>query len=226
MSIDIRTPQGGSAGSVELPAEIFDVQANIPLIHQVVVAQLAAARQGTHDTKTRGEVSGGGRKPYRQKGTGRARQGSIRAPHYAGGGTAHDTSPAYPASDYATTSLRALQEAGGAEGSTFRKHYLLWANRCIYLKDITPSPEACRNTARTKGNGYPAMTLGALDTQLRAAYSTYERANACTFVSAMVLLGENREAIAAKARAAGDARRSRSISLIGGNSGDTGAGSL
>ena len=93
MSIDIRTPEGGTSGGVELPAEIFDVQANIPLMHQVVVAQLAAARQGTHDTKTRGETRGGGRKPYRQKGTGRARQGSIRAPHYAGGGTAHGPTP-------------------------------------------------------------------------------------------------------------------------------------
>ena len=93
MTIDVRTPEGGTSGGVELPAEIFDVQANIPLMHQVVVAQLAAARQGTHDTKTRGETRGGGRKPYRQKGTGRARQGSIRAPHYAGGGTAHGPTP-------------------------------------------------------------------------------------------------------------------------------------
>jgi large subunit ribosomal protein L4 len=72
---------------------VFDVQVNIPLIHQVVVAQLAAARQGTHDAKTRGEVSGGGRKPYRQKGTGRARQGSTRAPQFAGGGVAHGPNP-------------------------------------------------------------------------------------------------------------------------------------
>jgi len=71
---------------VDFPAEIFDVAVNVPLIHQVVVAQQAAARQGTHATKTRGEVRGGGKKPYRQKGTGRARQGSIRAPHYEGGG--------------------------------------------------------------------------------------------------------------------------------------------
>jgi large subunit ribosomal protein L4 len=78
---------------VELPAEVFDVQTNIALIHQVVVAQLAAARQGTHSTKTRGEVAGGGRKPYRQKGTGRARQGSNRAPQFAGGGIAHGPQP-------------------------------------------------------------------------------------------------------------------------------------
>jgi large subunit ribosomal protein L4 len=78
---------------VELPPQIFGAKVNVPLIHQVVVAQLAAARQGTHSTKTRGEVRGGGRKPYRQKGTGRARQGSIRAPQFAGGGTVHGPKP-------------------------------------------------------------------------------------------------------------------------------------
>jgi large subunit ribosomal protein L4 len=78
---------------IELAPEIFDAKVNVPLIHQVVVAQLAAARQGTHKTKTRGEVSGGGKKPYRQKGTGRARQGSTRAPQFAGGGTVHGPQP-------------------------------------------------------------------------------------------------------------------------------------
>ena len=92
-AVDVRTPAGKASGSVELPAEIFDVQVNVPLIHQVVVAQLAAARQGTADTKTRAEVSGGGRKPYKQKGTGRARQGSIRAPQFTGGGVVHGPHP-------------------------------------------------------------------------------------------------------------------------------------
>ncbi|PZS40365.1 MAG: 50S ribosomal protein L4 [Pseudonocardiales bacterium] len=92
-TVDVRTPDGATAGTAELPAEIFDVPANIPLMHQVVVAQLAAARQGTHSTKTRGEVSGGGTKPYRQKGTGRARQGSIRAPQFTGGGIVHGPQP-------------------------------------------------------------------------------------------------------------------------------------
>jgi large subunit ribosomal protein L4 len=78
---------------IELAPEIFEAKVNVPLIHQVVVAQLAAARQGTHKTKTRGEVSGGGKKPYRQKGTGRARQGSTRAPQFAGGGTVHGPQP-------------------------------------------------------------------------------------------------------------------------------------
>ncbi|MGW1377746.1 50S ribosomal protein L4 [Streptomyces sp. NPDC002446] len=92
-TIDILSPAGDKAGSVELPAEIFDAKVSVPLIHQVVVAQLAAARQGTHKTKTRGEVRGGGKKPYRQKGTGRARQGSTRAPQFAGGGIVHGPVP-------------------------------------------------------------------------------------------------------------------------------------
>ncbi|MBT2506372.1 50S ribosomal protein L4 [Streptomyces sp. ISL-98] len=92
-TIDILTPAGDKAGTVELPAEIFDAKVSIPLIHQVVVAQLAAARQGTHKTKRRGEVRGGGKKPYRQKGTGRARQGSTRAPQFAGGGVVHGPQP-------------------------------------------------------------------------------------------------------------------------------------
>jgi large subunit ribosomal protein L4 len=91
--VDVRTPAGTAGGSVTLPGELFDAPANVSLLHQVVVAQLAAARQGTHSTKTRGEVRGGGVKPYRQKGTGRARQGSIRAPQFAGGGTVHGPQP-------------------------------------------------------------------------------------------------------------------------------------
>jgi len=92
-TVQITTPGGTTDGSVELPDSIFDVTANVPLMHQVVVAQLAAARQGTHKTKTRGEVSGGGKKPYRQKGTGRARQGSTRAPQFNGGGVVHGPVP-------------------------------------------------------------------------------------------------------------------------------------
>jgi large subunit ribosomal protein L4 len=92
-TVDIKTVDGATNGTVELPDAIFDAQASIPLLHQVVVAQLAAARQGTHKVKTRGEVSGGGRKPYKQKGTGRARQGSIRAPQFTGGGVTHGPVP-------------------------------------------------------------------------------------------------------------------------------------
>src|SRR5579862_6163438 len=92
-AITVITPSDQDDKTVELPDEIFAAKVNVPLIHQVVVAQQAAARQGTHATKTRGQVRGGGRKPYRQKGTGRARQGSLRAPHYAGGGVSHGPVP-------------------------------------------------------------------------------------------------------------------------------------
>jgi large subunit ribosomal protein L4 len=92
-TIDVRDATGSSTGTVELPESVFAAKVNVPLIHQVVVAQLAAARQGTHKTKTRGEVRGGGKKPYRQKGTGRARQGSTRAPQFTGGGVVHGPAP-------------------------------------------------------------------------------------------------------------------------------------
>ena len=92
-NVDVIDLEGKKAGTVVLPASIFDVPTNIPLMHQVVVAQLAAARQGTHATKTRGDVAGGGKKPFRQKGTGNARQGSIRAPHFTGGGIVHGPQP-------------------------------------------------------------------------------------------------------------------------------------
>jgi large subunit ribosomal protein L4 len=93
IELEVHTADGSTDGTVTLPADVFDVQVNVPLIHQVVVAQLAAARQGTHSTKNRGEVRGGGAKPYRQKGTGRARQGSNRAPQFAGGGVVHGPTP-------------------------------------------------------------------------------------------------------------------------------------
>jgi large subunit ribosomal protein L4 len=92
-SVDVLDASGKKSGSVELPANVFDVVTNVPLMHQVVVAQLAAARQGTHKVKNRGEVSGAGRKPFKQKGTGRARQGSIRAPQHRGGGVVHGPVP-------------------------------------------------------------------------------------------------------------------------------------
>jgi large subunit ribosomal protein L4 len=92
-SVTVKTPAGTSAGSVDLPGEIFGIEPNQAVLHQVVTAQLAAARAGTHSTKTRAEVAGGGAKPWRQKGTGRARQGSIRSPQWRGGGIAHGPKP-------------------------------------------------------------------------------------------------------------------------------------
>ena len=106
-TLSVKDHTGADAGSVELPDAVFDVTANVPLMHQVVVAQLAAARQGTHKTKTRGEVRGGGRKPYRQKGTGRARQGSTRAPQFAGGGVVHGPVPR----DYAQRTPKKMKQA-------------------------------------------------------------------------------------------------------------------
>jgi large subunit ribosomal protein L4 len=105
--LEIVTASGKQAGSVQLPDEVFAAKINVPLIHQVVVAQLAAARQGTHSTKTRGEVRGGGRKPYRQKGTGRARQGSTRAPQFVGGGTVHGPKPR----DYSQRTPKKMKQA-------------------------------------------------------------------------------------------------------------------
>jgi large subunit ribosomal protein L4 len=92
-TLTVRDTTGGDAGSLDLPDDLFGIEPNVAVMHQVVTAQLAAARSGTHNTRTRAEVSGGGSKPWRQKGTGRARQGSIRAPHWRGGGIAHGPKP-------------------------------------------------------------------------------------------------------------------------------------
>ena len=93
MKLDVKTSSGSGAGTIDVPDELFGIEPNTAVMHQVVTAQLAAARSGTHSTKTRAEVRGGGAKPWRQKGTGRARQGSIRAPHWRGGGVAHGPKP-------------------------------------------------------------------------------------------------------------------------------------
>ena len=137
---------------VEFPAEIFDAETNIPLIHQVVVAQLAAARQGTHKTKTRGEVSGGGKKPYRQKGTGRARQGSTRAPQFAGGGVVHGPVPR----DYAQRTPKKMKAAAlrGALSDRARDGRVIVVDQLVegstpntksavaLLKSVTPAVES------------------------------------------------------------------------------------
>jgi large subunit ribosomal protein L4 len=134
----------------QLPVDIFDVQTNIPLIHQVVVAQLAAARQGTHSTKTRAEVSGGGKKPYRQKGTGRARQGSIRAPQYTGGGIVHGPTPrSYDQRTPKKMKAAALRGALSDRARTGRLHVVdsivggdapSTKNAIATLRELTPRP--------------------------------------------------------------------------------------
>ena len=92
-TIELRDAQGKKVGSRDLPAEVFESTVSVPLMHQVVVAGMAGIRAGTHSTKTRADVRGGGKKPWRQKGTGRARQGSIRSPQWVGGGVAHGPHP-------------------------------------------------------------------------------------------------------------------------------------
>src|SRR6202167_1192582 len=118
--IDAKPPAGKTEASVDLPAELFDAPANIALLHQVVTAQRAAARQGTHSTKTRGEVRGGGRKPYRQKGTGRARQGSTRAPQFTGGGVVHGPTPR----DYSQRTPKKMIAAALRGAQSDRDHHV------------------------------------------------------------------------------------------------------
>ena len=140
LKLDVHTSEGKTNGSVDLPAEIFDTEASIALMHQVVNAQLAAARQGTHATKTRGDVRGGGRKPFRQKGTGRARQGSIRAPHYTGGGTVHGPQPR----DYAQRTPKKMIKAALAGALTNRAQN----ERIHIVEDLVPGQTPSTKSAR------------------------------------------------------------------------------
>jgi large subunit ribosomal protein L4 len=135
LALEVFAVDGKKAGSIELPAAIFDVKTNVPLIHQVVVAQLAAARQGTHSTKRRGEVSGAGRKPFKQKGTGNARQGSIRAPHMTGGGIVHGPKPR----DYSQRTPKKMIAAAllGVLSDRFRGERLHAVE--AFVADSTPS---------------------------------------------------------------------------------------
>jgi large subunit ribosomal protein L4 len=145
-SVEIKNPQGGKAdGTVELPEHVFDVTANIPLMHQVVVAQQAAARQGTHDTKTRGEVRGGGKKPYRQKGTGRARQGSTRAPQFTGGGTVHGPTPR----DYSQRTPKKMKAAALRGALSDRARGGLVHVVSSLVTGETPSTKAARTALET-----------------------------------------------------------------------------
>ena len=138
LALDVIAVDGKKAGSIELPAAIFDVKTNVPLIHQVVVAQLAAARQGTHATKTRGDVSGSGSKPFKQKGTGNARQGSIRMPQHRGGGTVHGPQPR----DYSQRTPKKMIAAAlrGALSDRLRGERLHAVE--AFVADSTPSTKA------------------------------------------------------------------------------------
>ncbi len=133
---------GKNVGTVELPGRLFDIDNNIPLIHQVVVAQQAAARAGTSKTKTRGEVSGGGAKPHRQKGTGRARQGSIRSPQFVGGGVVHGPIPR----DYSQRTPKKMKAAALRCALSDRaRHDLVFVLQALVTSD-TPSTKAARDT--------------------------------------------------------------------------------
>ncbi len=145
LTLEVRTAGLAADRTVEVPAEVFGVQVNIPLIHQVVVAQLAAARQGTHKTKTRGEVRGGGKKPYRQKGTGRARQGSTRAPQFAGGGVVHGPVPR----NYEQRTPKKMKAAAlrGALSDRFRHDRLFVVDHLT--TDAAPSTKAATTLLAT-----------------------------------------------------------------------------
>ena len=140
LKLDVHTADGGTNGQVELPADIFDREASIALMHQVVNAQLAAKRQGTHSTKTRGEVSGGGRKPFRQKGTGRARQGSIRAPHFTGGGISHVPKPR----DYSQRTPKKMKAAALRGALTDRARH----SRIHVVEELVPGQNPSTKAAR------------------------------------------------------------------------------
>lgn len=141
LKLDVHTADGGVNGSVDLPAEIFDAEVSTALMHQVVVAQRAAARQGTHKTKTRAEVRGGGRKPWRQKGTGRARQGSIRAPHWTGGGVVHGPTPR----DYAQRTPKKMKAAALRGALTDRVRH----DRIHVVEELVAGQTPSTKSART-----------------------------------------------------------------------------
>lgn len=141
LKLDVHTAEGGVNGSVELPASVFDAEVSIALMHQVVVAQRAAARQGTHKVKGRGEVRGGGRKPWRQKGTGRARQGSIRAPHWTGGGIVHGPVPR----DYSQRTPKKMIAAALRGALSDRARH----DRIHVVEELVPGQTPSTKAART-----------------------------------------------------------------------------
>ncbi len=155
LTVDVVDVEGTKVGTADLPSEVFDAPVNIPLIHQVVVAQLAAARQGTHATKTRGMVSGGGKKPFRQKGTGNARQGSIRAPQYTGGGTVHGPQPRdYTQRTPKKMKIGALRGALSDRARAGRIHVVTGL-----IEDATPSTKKALAALRALTEGRTALVV-------------------------------------------------------------------
>ena len=158
-SVAVKSPAGKDGGSVELPAHVFDAPASIPLMHQVVTAQLAAARQGTHATKTRGDVRGGGAKPYRQKGTGRARQGSRRAPQFTGGGVVHGPQPR----DYAQRTPKKMKAAALRGALSDRARAGLVYVVSAFVDGDAPSTKAARTALAAVTGGEPRRALVVLE---------------------------------------------------------------
>ncbi|MDO5644409.1 MAG: 50S ribosomal protein L4 [Dermabacter sp.] len=173
LTVDVLDTAGKKSGSTELPASIFDVQTNVALIHQVVVAQQAAARQGTHKTKTRGEVRGGGRKPYKQKGTGRARQGSIRAPQFTGGGVVHGPVPR----DYSQRVPRKMKAAALRGALSDRARCGRIHVFSALIDGTSPSTKAVATTLKTVSER-PHLLVVVRRTEDVAALSSRNLANA------------------------------------------------
>src|SRR5690348_3353445 len=172
LTVDVLDATGEPAGTALLPEELFGVQTNIPLMHQVVVAQLAAARQGTHDTKTRGEVSGGGRKPYRQKGTGRARQGSTRAPQFTGGCVVHGPTPR----DYTQRTPKKMKAAALRSALSDRARSGAVHVVTSVVTDDTPSTKAARKVVE-------ALLPATVDNERTRALVVIERDDAVSLLS-------------------------------------------
>ena len=141
LTLDVHTADGSTNGTVELPSSVFDVEVSTPLLHHVGTAQIAARRQGTPATKTRGQVRGGGRKPYRQKGTGRARQGSIRAPQFTGGGTVHGPQPR----DYDQRTPKKMKAAALRGALSDRARH----DRIHVVEDLVPGQTPSTKAARS-----------------------------------------------------------------------------
>src|SRR5256714_13028998 len=162
LSVEVLSADGERVRAVELPDDVFNAPANIPLMHQVVVAQLAAARQGTHKVKTRGEVRGGGKKPYKQKGTGRARQGSIRAPQFTGGGVVHGPVPR----DYTQRTPKKMKAAAlrGALSDRARDGRVHVVES--FVGGETPSTKAALNTLKAVAESAKVLIVLASDDEV------------------------------------------------------------
>ena len=165
-SVTVKTPAGKDSGNVDLAASVFGVQPNVPVMHQVVTAQLAHRRAGTQSTKTRSEVSGGGKKPFKQKGTGGARQGSTRAPHYSGGAVALGPKPR----KYGQRTPKKMVKLALASALSDRVN----ENRLVVVDDwafSTPSTKAATAALKALGvSGSVLVVVGPNDTNVDKSF--------------------------------------------------------